>query len=81
MDSNLTETEREKIKLRASYLNGLALIFFGIGGLGPAFTMLNTFEMKNLVIGLVWLWAGGMSSWELHRMAQRHLDRLTERKN
>ncbi|MCP1198780.1 hypothetical protein [Notoacmeibacter sp. MSK16QG-6] len=79
----MSETEREKIKLRSTYLNGVALIFLGLGGLGPAFTLihsLNFFEWKNLVIALIWLWAGGMSSWELHEMAARNLDRLSEPK-
>ena len=74
----MTDSEREKIKLRAAYLNGLALIFFGIGGFGPAFVLLETFQWKNLILGVVWLWAGGMSSWELHRLAQRKLDKLSE---
>ncbi|OWY18244.1 hypothetical protein B6V73_00035 [Thioclava sp. JM3] len=73
----MTEAKREKIKLRAAYLNGLALIFFGIGGFGPAFALLNTFQWKNLIVALVWLWAGGMSSWELHQLAQRKLDELS----
>lgn len=74
----MTESEREKIKLRAAYLNGLALIFFGIGGFGPAFALLNIFQWKNLIGAVVWLWAGSMSSWELHKMAQRGLDRLSD---
>lgn len=76
----MTETEREKTKLRSNYLNGVALIFLGLGGLGPAFALVNTFEWKNLIMALVWLWMGGMSSWELHRMAERNLDRLSEPK-
>lgn len=70
------EVEREKIKLRAAYLNGLALIFFGIGGFGPAFALMNSYEWPKLLMAFVWLWAGGMSSWEIHKMAERHLERL-----
>lgn len=73
----MTEADREKIKLRAAYLNGLALIFFGIGGFGPAFALLSTFQWKNVILALVWLYAGSMSSWELHRLAQRKLDELS----
>ena len=73
----ITETEREKIKLRAAYLNGIALIFFGLGGFGPAFALLNDFSWKSAAMALVWMWAGGMSSWELHKMADRHLNRLS----
>ena len=76
----MTETEREKIKLRSTYLNGVALIFLGLGGLGPAFALYSSFEWKNLFMALVWIWMGGMSSWELHRMAERNLDRLSESK-
>jgi hypothetical protein len=72
----MTEVEREKIKLRSTYLNGVALIFLGLGGLGPAFAIFNTFEWKSLLMALVWLWMGGMSSWEIHKIAERNLDRL-----
>lgn len=74
----MTESQKESIKLRASYLNGLALIFFGIGGLAPLFAAMQTFEIRNLIAGLVFLWAGGMSSWELHGMARRELKKLDE---
>ena len=79
----MTEAEREKIKLRAAYLNGLALIFFGLGGLGPAFALLDsafqgTIEWVVVGSALVWLWAGAMSSWELHKMAERRLNLLSE---
>jgi hypothetical protein len=74
----MTEAEREKIKIRAAYLNGLSLIFFGIGGFGPAFAILSSHDGRSIFVALVWLWAGGMSSWELHKMAQRHLDKLPD---
>lgn len=76
----MAEVEREKIKLRSTYLNGIALVFLGLGGLGPAFALANTFEWKGLLLALVWLWAGGMSSWEIHKMAERNLDRLLDPK-
>ncbi|WP_158659354.1 hypothetical protein [Paracoccus denitrificans] len=72
----MKDSEKEQIKIRAAYLNGLALIFFGIGGFGPAFAAFNTYEWPKMVMGLVWFWAGGMSSWELHRCAQRYLAKL-----
>ena len=75
----MTEAQREKIKIRSNYLNGVALIFLGLGGLGPAFAMLNTYEWKGVILALVWIWMGGMSSWEFHKMAERNLDRLSEK--
>ncbi len=73
----MTEAEREKIKLRANYLNGVALLFLGLGGLGPLFAVLASGDWKSVLIALVWLWAGGMSSWEIHQQAQRQLNKLT----
>lgn len=74
----MTEVEREKIKLRSTYMNGVALIVLGLGGLGPAFALLNKFEWTALLMAFIWLWAGGMSSWEIHKMAERNLDRLSD---
>lgn len=76
--SNLTEADREKIKLRASYLNGIAIVLLALGGLGPAFALLNTFEWHNFLLALFSVFTGGMSSWELHQLAQRQLDRLAQ---
>lgn len=72
----MKESQREKIKLRASYLNGVALIFLSLGGLGPAFVAIQGVETKALIVAIFWLWAGGMSSWELHQTAQKQLDKL-----
>lgn len=76
----MTEVEREKIKLRSTYMNGVALIFLGLGGLGPAFALLNTFDWTALLKAFIWLWAGGMSSWEIHKIAERNLNRLSDPK-
>ncbi len=38
----MTDATKEKIKLRANYLNGLALLFVGLGGLGPLFITLQS---------------------------------------
>lgn len=72
----MKESQREKIKLRANYLNGVALIFLSLGGLGPAFVAIQGLETKALIGAAVWLWISGMSSWELHEMAQKQLDKL-----
>lgn len=77
----MTDGEKEKIKLRANYLNGVALIFMSIGGLGPFFIAYQTFEWIKMLYSLVFLWAGGMSSWELHKMAQRQLAKLDEKED
>ena len=70
----MTDSEREKIKLRATYLNGVALL--GLGGLGPLFSFLVSGGGKSIWVALIWLWAGGMSSWEMHGLAMRQLDKL-----
>lgn len=72
----MKESDREKIKLRANYLNGVALIFLSLGGLGPAFVALQGLDTKGIIGALIWLWAAGMSSWELHEMAQKQLSKL-----
>ncbi|MCR4267093.1 hypothetical protein [Nitratireductor sp. ZSWI3] len=72
----MTEGEKEKIKLRANYLNGLSLIFMGLGGLGPVYTAMQTLETRSLAIALFFLLAGGMSSWELHSIARKELNKL-----
>ena len=74
----MTETQREKVKLRSTYLNGVALIFLGLGGLGPAFALLDNLDLRSSILALIWVWMGGMSSWEVHKMAERNLDRLSE---
>ena len=72
----MTDSEREKIKLRATYLNGVALLLLGLGGLGPLFSFLVSGGGKSIWVALIWLWAGGMSSWEMHGLAMRQLDKL-----
>jgi hypothetical protein len=75
----MSDAQKEKIKLRANYLNGLALIFIGLGGLAPVFLALqSTRNYWEVGASLIWLWCGGMSSWEIHRAAQRHLDKLND---
>ena len=75
----MTDAEKEQIKLRANYLNGLALPFAGLGALGPAFAIYHrilsstTFDVRELktqaLVALVMLCAGGFSSFDLHRQA------------
>lgn len=72
----MKESQREKIKLRANYLNGTALIFLSLGGLGPAFVAIQGLDIKGIIGAIVWLGVSGMSSWELHEMAQKQLDKL-----
>ncbi|RWN42600.1 MAG: hypothetical protein EOR96_09690 [Mesorhizobium sp.] len=74
----MTEGERERIKLRANYLNGLGLIFAAAGGIGPAILMIYRMETKWLIVGLMLLWAGLMASYELHSLAMKHLKKLDE---
>lgn len=83
----MTDAEKEQIKLRANYLNGLALLFAGLGALGPAFAIYHrilssmTFDVTELktqvLVALVMLCAGGFSSFDLHRQAQRELKKLS----
>jgi hypothetical protein len=72
----MTDCEKEQIKLRANYVNGIALIFMGLGGLGPVFLELRNLTVFSMGMAVVWLWAGGMASWELHRQAQKVLRKL-----
>lgn len=75
----MTDGEKEKIKLRASYLNGVALVFLSLGGLGPFFIAYQSLELSKILYSLIFLWVGGMSSWELHQMAQRQLSKLDQK--
>lgn len=72
----MRDSEKEKIKLRASYLNGVALIFLSLGGLGPFFLVYQTFDFSRIFPALIFVWVGGMSSWELHQLAQKQLNKL-----
>ena len=77
----MTDAKKEQIKLRASYLNGIALLFMGLGGLAPAFAVYQNllkqdFQWGQILAAIICLYVGGMSSWEMHRMAQKQLSQL-----
>ncbi|KFB08850.1 hypothetical protein [Nitratireductor basaltis] len=74
----MKDSEKEKIKLRANYLNGISLIFMGLGGLGPMFLAMQTMDFERIVFALSFLGAGIFSSWELHTLAQKELNKLKE---
>lgn len=86
----MTDAVKEQIKLRANYLNGLALLFAGLGALGLALSGYHYFltNMNNtwaewrahVMVPLVMIYAGGMASFELHRRAQSVLQQLHQKK-
>lgn len=72
----MTDAEKEQVKLRANYLNGLALALAAAGGIGPATLMIYRFEPKWVAVGVILLITGLRSSWDLHQTAMRHLEKL-----
>ncbi|WP_320176702.1 hypothetical protein [Roseovarius pacificus] len=75
----MTESEREKVKLRANYINGVAIAFAAVAVIAPLYGLVyNPTELKKFAVGIFIAFGGGMSSWELHGMAQRTLSKLDD---
>lgn len=72
----MTDGKKEQIKLRANYLNGIAVVFLSIGGLAPFFIAYQSLDWWKIFVSLGLLGLAGVSSWEIHRMAQNYLSKL-----
>ena len=71
----LTEAGREQIKLRANFLNGIAIATFAVGTLGPltkAFMEMPT-GRSALIVGALFASVCLVASGILHFLAYRHL--------
>lgn len=66
-----SEGEKERIKLRANYLNGLAIALFAVSVVAPVVAAFGARDWLAVLASLVLVWAGGMGSWELHKLAQK----------
>lgn len=71
--------EHEKVKLKANYLNGLAIAVFAIGGLAPlaalAYQNSNGGRSSTVIIGAALCFVG---SFALHFVAVRTLGGLKD---
>ncbi|KQT64466.1 hypothetical protein ASG54_03085 [Aureimonas sp. Leaf460] len=74
----MTDAAKEQIKLRATFLNGIAIATFGVGGLAPVVTALSRDDISGGTIGslfvlsVVCLAVSGI----IHSHAYRHLKGL-----
>lgn len=76
----MKDSEREIIKLRASFWNSLAIVFAAAGVITPIYSALNQLagglHIGKLVTAIVLALGAAMSSWEAHREAKRILNEL-----
>ena len=74
----LTEAGREQIKLRATFLNGIAIATFAVGTLGPvARALLETSsEHVDYAVGGTFALICLVISWGIHIVAYRRLKEL-----
>jgi hypothetical protein len=72
--------ENEKIKLTATYANGLAIAIFAVAGLGPLIAYFNTHEPNTLrFLGITVLtFASFGVSLRLHMIARKTLEDLKD---
>ena len=76
-DQPLTRSSEEKIKLSASYFNGLAISLFGIGGISVPVTLLvRPVRDGYLAMALVGVLVFCGLSYRIHLLAKRELDAL-----
>lgn len=75
--SGLSEAQREQIKLRAAYMNGVAIGLVMVGGLSiPTAILLNADNVLEQVIAAVFALGSAALSPYLHLEATRILKRL-----
>ena len=74
----LTEAGREQIKLRASFLNGIAIATFAVGALGPLTKALleTPADPSTVIAGALFASVCLVASGILHFLAYRHLKEM-----
>ncbi|RVC64057.1 hypothetical protein [Mesorhizobium sp.] len=78
----MTEGQREKIKLRATYFNGIAIALMAVGGIAPYVTLSQLFRghgtVEFVTVSGTLLSAAGFAwfSLKLHEHAAGLLDKL-----
>lgn len=74
----LTDAGREQIKLRATFLNGIAIATFAVGTLTTlARALLDISEgHAGLAVGITFSLVCFVISWAIHIVAYRHLREL-----
>ncbi len=78
----MKESERESIKLTASFLNSLAVVFAATGIIAPLYSILyqldEGFDLKTLAVTVLVAVGAGLSSWDCHGTAKKFLLKLDE---
>lgn len=74
----MKESDHEKIKLRANYFNGLAIVFAAAGAVVPAFTLMFAGEFHNYLASLLVVVFAAAFSWGMHGQAQDTLNKLDQ---
>ncbi len=72
--ARLDLVHNERVKLRATYLNGMAIAVLAVGGFAPLASYINssaTAASSGVASGLVLVCM--IISWTIHRVAQRGL--------
>jgi hypothetical protein len=70
--------ENEQVKLTATYLNGVAITMFAVGGLAPVVALVSgaTTSTPVALVAVLTTVCVGLSG-ALHLVAKRHLRQLT----
>lgn len=81
----MTDSEKEQIKLRATYLNGIAIAVAGVGMVAPIVAVYQTLAAGTSQLTWEYMLALGVIlafTWEFstgfHKSALRHLEKLSQ---
>ncbi|RDJ27287.1 amino acid transporter [Bosea caraganae] len=69
----LNSVQNEKTKLRATYLNGLAIAILAVGGFAPIASYLNSMAQAHYAVVLALAASCVVISFVIHKVAQRGL--------